>query len=123
MTVAERVDAIDELGRIEVVRDQQSGDLSLVADVAHEREYLLAAPGVEVTRRLVGEQQPWLVGQGTSDSDSLTLAHRQLLGCVFGPGTHAHALQPRQCPAPALAQRAPVAGQLDRRVVERRGVR
>src|ERR1700704_334195 len=74
---AQQVDDVAIMGR------HQHGRLGLVVDLQEELHDLPAGRRVEVAGRLVGNDQPGLVDQGTSDGDALLLAARQLTR-VFG---------------------------------------
>src|SRR4051794_12939616 len=56
-------DAVGALGDLEVVRDDHHRRPTAAARLDEQLEHPLAAVGVERSRRLVGEQQPRLVGQ------------------------------------------------------------
>ncbi len=122
MPVAERVNAIDEPGRVEVVRDQQRGDAPLVADVAHAAR---VSPGCAWSRGCRSARRRAAVAARWRGRGRWRFAGAR-------PSTAARACAPPARPGPrarataapggALAQRASAAGQLDRGVVERRGV-
>ena len=55
-------------------------------DVVEEREDLLTGGGVEITGRLVGEQQARTGHERPSDGDALPLAAREFAGPMPGTG-------------------------------------
>ena len=60
-------------------------ELPLRGELAEEVEDLAAGLGVEVARRLVGEQQGRLVDERAGDGDALPLAARQLIRLMVHP--------------------------------------
>ena len=66
-----------------LVRDQHSGG-SRVDPAPQEREHRLAGLAVEGAGRLVGENQPSISHEGSSDSDALLLPARHLVGIAVG---------------------------------------
>ena len=63
-------------GNLGVVRDEHHGR-SAAVEVVKQVEHTLAGGGVEAARRLVGQDQPGPVGQGTGHRDLLLLAAGQ----------------------------------------------
>ena len=63
--------------------DHDDGLAVLAHGAAHEVEDLGAGLGVEVARRLVGEDDVGLAGQGAGDGDTLLLAAGQLARAVL----------------------------------------
>src|SRR2546425_717539 len=77
--VAEREDAVGDLGRSRVVADEHDCAAVLVGELANQAQDLGAAVVVELAGGLVGEQQAWTSDQGGADRDALLLAAGELL--------------------------------------------
>src|ERR1700726_1417374 len=58
-----------------------------------EFHYRLAVAGIEITGRLVGQQNRRFSGEGASDSDALLLTTGELTGQMLGPVSHADAVE------------------------------
>lgn len=96
----------------EVVRDEQRGRVAFAGETREKRHNLGASSAVEGARRLVDEQHPRLVHEGTRDRDALTLATRELRGAAIGVVAEADGIEqlidaaahggpPRAPPSPA----------------------
>ena len=73
-------DAVGDVGHdAHVVGDQQHAETALVGEVADELQDLRLYGHVERCRRLVGDQQLRLAGQGRRDDDALALAAGELV--------------------------------------------
>src|SRR5919201_3598042 len=75
--VAQPQRAIHAPGDLLVVRDDQDGRPVAGAHLLQEIEHLHARLLVERSRRLVRQQEPGLVREGTGDRDPLPLAARE----------------------------------------------
>src|ERR1051325_957537 len=72
-------DAIGEaVGEFVIVRDHHDRQRVFLNHVAQQREQLVRANRIEISRRLVGEQHLRIVCQRTRDRDALLFAARQL---------------------------------------------
>src|SRR2546430_13440580 len=74
--VDDAVEVADD--RVDVVRDEQHGDLLLFADAAHERGDRGLVRQVEAVERLVEQQQPRPPDQRLGDQQALLLAAGEL---------------------------------------------
>ena len=70
----------DVVNDVEVVRDEDVGQIECVLQVEEERENLRLDGFVKGGDRLVEDQQPRLQGERTSDVDPLALATGELVG-------------------------------------------
>jgi|SRR5579871_6356297 len=68
-----------------IMRDQQDGLAVLPVEAFQLSHDFRTGAGIEVTRRLVGQDNLWLVDQGASNGDTLLLSAGQLIGQVSGP--------------------------------------
>lgn len=71
--VAESDNALSGGSNFAVVGDNDQGDALLTVEFCEQRLYLGGTLTVEVPRWFIGEQNSWLVGQGTCDGHPLTL--------------------------------------------------
>src|SRR5216684_6333690 len=84
LAVAEMNHALCFLCHVVLVGDQDDG-VAAGGELAEEIENLAAGLGVEVSGRLVGQQQRGLVDQSPGDGHALALAARQLVRLVVHP--------------------------------------
>ncbi len=88
------------------MRHHDQRDVLFLAGLADQVQDLLLVAGVDVGRRLVGQQELGLVGQRPGDGHPLLLAHRELRRPVRHAVAQANAVE--QVPRPALVR--PAAG-------------
>ncbi len=113
---------VGESRRLDVVGDEQHAGFAFVRDRGEQRHDLVAAGAVEVACRLVGEDQLRFAGERLGDRDALALAAGELLGGVLQAIRQADALQPRERTGLRLPPADPAGDQLDRRVLQCRGL-
>lgn len=82
--VAQFDDAVGEGEELGVVGGDEGGDTLAVHDRAQELHHGTPGVGVELARRLVGDDQGRTVGQGAGDGHTLLLAAGQLTGALGG---------------------------------------
>src|ERR1022692_465235 len=70
--------AVGGLGYFVAVGDDHQGELARVAQAVKQADDLFLTVAVEVTGRLVGPEKAWVVGERSSDRDSLALADGEL---------------------------------------------
>jgi hypothetical protein len=75
------------------VGDQNDGDTVLAVETLEDLQNLDAGLGIEVTRRLVGEQNRRLVDESASDGDALPLTARELIRPMLDAVTELDALE------------------------------
>ncbi len=92
-SVAELDRSAGQPGQTGVVRDQDDGQALPLVEVLEDRPDLLAPGRIEVSRRLVGEQDFGPVDQGPGDGHPLHLAVRELAGEAVGALVEAEKLQ------------------------------
>ena len=97
LPVAERDDAPGVLGDVRLVRDEDDR-LPLVVQLLEDRHDLLGGLRVEVSRRLVGEEDRRIVHEAPRDRDALLLAARELRRRVVPAVREADALEARSSP-------------------------
>lgn len=73
--------------------DNDHGLTQLAIDLSQQLQHLATGFGVQVTGRLVAQQQRGVAGQGSGDSHTLLLSARQLGGKEAGPVLQAHDAQ------------------------------
>mgnify|MGYP001826202426 CR=1 FL=1 len=83
LTIANEDIAIRPVGQGQFVRDHDDGRAAIV-DLPEQVQHAVCHVRVEVTRRLVGQQESWLPGERSGNRDALLLAARQLRGEVLG---------------------------------------
>lgn len=88
-------------GDVWIVSDQNNRDTTLVG-ILEQREDTVTRIGIKITRRLVREDELWLVYKRTSDCNTLLLAARKLTRKVFRIFQHADRIQRRQRPVLSL---------------------
>src|SRR5207248_6584309 len=66
-----------------VVGDEDEGHAMLAIHPSHQADDLLAGLAVDLSGRLVAENQRWLVDQGARDRDPLLFASRHLIRAVM----------------------------------------
>src|SRR5690606_3719220 len=93
-----------------IVRDEHERRPALAVQFLHQRDGAFAGRGVEISGRLVGEQDPRLVDERARERDALLLAARELRRIMIEPAAQAHALEQRRGPRRDVA----VAAQLER---------
>ena len=71
-------DTIRDLGRGGIVADDDDGAAFGGGQLRDRAVDDARALGVELSGRLVGQQEPWPVGEGCAERDSLLLAAREL---------------------------------------------
>ena len=76
------IDPVELAGDFGRVRDHDERDLFLAARLADQIDDLLLVARVDIGRRLVGQKQAGLVGQGPGDGHPLLLADRQCRGAM-----------------------------------------
>src|SRR5437667_83300 len=81
--VAKRQHPTRILGDIRLVSDEDDRD-ALAVQLLQEDEDLDAGPGVEVARRLVGQQYCGVVDERACDGDTLLLPPRELARMMVG---------------------------------------
>jgi hypothetical protein len=91
-----------------IVRREQDG-LAPVDEVAQQPHDVAGVLGVEVARRLVGEQQTGPVDQGTRERDALLLPARQARGEQLRPDRDAEAIEELPAPSPEYVFASPLA--------------
>ena len=87
-------------GEIEVVCDQHQRGPELMIELLDQLHDSLARLPVEIAGRLIGEQNPRLVGEGPRKGDPLLLATRELRRIVARTVPQSHALEKRRRPRP-----------------------
>ena len=80
------------LGQLVLVRHEDDR-VAAAVQIVHQGEDLLARLRVQVSRRLVGEQDRRLVHERTRDRDALALAARHLVRPVMHAGAQAHRVE------------------------------
>jgi len=75
-----------------VVRDHHDRDARAV-QLAELIQHLAGQKGIEVARRLVRQDQAWVIGKRAREGNALLLAHAQLRGLVVEAVAQPHALQ------------------------------
>ena len=93
-----------------VVRDQQDRDAVLHVQPAENLQDLLAGARIEISRRLVGQQQDGLVDQRAGDRHPLLFTPRQLRRRVIRAGRQTDGRQQFPGPLLHLPARRPVDG-------------
>src|SRR4051794_10909062 len=105
-------DALCVLRHLRLVGDEHDGD-SLIVQLLKERHYLNGHVTVEISGRLIGQQQPGLRHERTRDRDALLLTTRELARLVIQPVAEPHPTQRlgselsgvQLSPAPIVEQR------------------
>src|SRR5207249_3509583 len=90
-TTVEQMDRAVGVRRVtRIVRHHANGGAAAVqlAEQLHDR---FAVRRIEVTGRLVGEEDEWIAGDGASDGDALLLTAGELRWIVLHPMAHADA--------------------------------
>ena len=82
-----------------------------LVQLAEESHDCLAVLRVEVSRRLVGEEDQRLARYGPRDGDALLLAARELRGIMLDAVRHAHTLERLLHPLAPLGRRHPAVGE------------
>ena len=90
-------DTVGESLEADVVRHHDHCDLFAHVQVDQNLHDDVSAAGVQITRRLVEQQDLGLVGNGSSDGDSLLLTTGKLIGEVVHALLEAHILQKLPC--------------------------
>ena len=80
-TVANVDDAMGEFGDVVLVGDEDDG-VALRMEFVEEAHDLVAGLRIEVSGRLVGEEDGRLVDEGAGNRDALALSARELVGFV-----------------------------------------
>src|SRR6185369_7277093 len=89
----EEVDGTVRVRRVPwIVRDHADGGAAAM-QLAEQFHHRFAVRGVEVTRRLVGEEDERIAGDGTRDGHTLLLTAGELCRIVLHAVAHAHALE------------------------------
>ena len=84
------------------VRHHHDG-CAFVVQLGEQLHYLLSVLGIEVTRRLVGQDKARFAHHGTCYGHTLLLTARELLWIVLGTMAHVHTAQDVQHPLLTLA--------------------
>src|SRR6185436_14286365 len=84
--------AIGVRGVPRIVRDHADGGAAAM-QLAKQFHHGLTIRGVEVTRRLVGEEDERITGNRAGDGDALLLTAGELRGVVLHAVAHAYALE------------------------------
>ncbi len=113
-------DAVGPRGDARVVGHEHDRQPALAAGLGQEVEDLGAGLGVQVARRLVGEDQGWVVGERTHDGGALLLAAAELVGPVVDPVPEAHLLEERAPPRQRVVAGHAVEEEREGRVLGRR---
>ena len=72
------------VGEVLIVRDDNQRDALLLVEAEKQVLDAFASSGIEVTGRLVGEDDFWIIDDGASDTDALFLAAGKVVSLVFG---------------------------------------
>jgi hypothetical protein len=99
LAVPEFQDAVGQFDQGIVVGGHDRGDPLTVRDAADQPHDLARGLQVELTGRLVGEQQPWIVRQGPRDRYPLLLTAGQLVGALPRVTGQPHQVQQGERPA------------------------
>ncbi len=116
--VAQRDAPVGARGQVVVVRDEDERRPVAPVHLDHEVEDVPAVARVEVARRLVGQKDRRLVGEGARDGHALLLAARELRRIVVRARRQLHVFEE----SPRTFARVAAAGNLQRRehVLKRR---
>ncbi len=106
LAVADAHHSVRGGGDVGFVRDQHDGSARGV-QLGQQAEYVGARGRVEVSGRLVGEDQRRVRDQRPSDRHPLLLTAGELAGSVFHPIVQTHPGQGRHRPLPALRPSQP----------------
>ena len=88
--VAEMDGAVGEGGELLVVGDDDERLPALVAEVEEELVQLLLVASVEAARRLIGQDNSWIVDKGTGHRHTLFFTTAELIGLMGGTVTQSH---------------------------------
>ena len=119
-TVPDGDDAVSEFGDVGLVGDEDDG-VAAGMKIVEERHDLVAGLGVEVSGRLVRQDDGGIVDQGASDGDALALAAGEFVGFVQHARAEADALEGSLGALLALCCRSAVIDERQLDVVERCG--
>ncbi len=72
------------VGHVRLVGDHDDGQSLAAIELGQEAHQLMAARGVEVAGRFIGEQHARLGGDGARDRDALLLTAGQFIGRMMG---------------------------------------
>ena len=112
-TVADVDDAVGPLGRSRVVADDECGAIRFAYELGDQREHLACRDGVELSGRLVGDQERWPAGERRAERDPLLLAARELTWMRVAPVAEADALEQLVCPRVTQLRRLAREAELD----------
>ncbi len=85
--------AVADFGEVLIVGHDDEGDAVLAGQIEQDLHDFRAVDGIQISRRLVGEEDFRLVDDGAGDGDPLLFAARKLGGQVVHAITQADALQ------------------------------
>jgi len=83
--VAESHNAIGISGNIWIVGYHQHRDPTLAVEPSDDLHDFSGVLRIEISGRLIGQQNRWIIDQPARDSDALSLATRKLIGIVLLP--------------------------------------
>src|SRR5438045_1962792 len=89
----EQMDGTVGVGRVSGIVRDHADRRSTAMQLAQQLHNRFAVRRVEVSRRLVGEQDEWIPGNRTRDGDALLLTAGELCGIVLHAMAHADALE------------------------------
>src|SRR4029079_6907048 len=74
VAVAQRDGDVGAGGQLGIVRHQDDGGLAVAVDVDQQVDDVMAGPAIQVSGRLVGEEDGGIVGERAGDGHALLLA-------------------------------------------------
>ena len=93
LAVAQAEDAAAARGEVEIMGDENAGQLVFGVQSLDEGEDGFGGFAVEVAGGFVGEEKPGAGDEGAGEADALLLSAAQLAGAMIGAGGEAGKLQ------------------------------